>query len=145
MLPFFFYARLSRPVHSHYDKELFAARRSIIAGSKLYAPMHETIARIINPYAGDTASAPLVADMGCGEGSHLQGILRQLERPDGLGVGIDLSKEPSGWLPARLVCGTSANRSVYAAGCRRNHHRCGDSDGHQGDALDGFSAKRYHE
>ncbi|CAM4472255.1 hypothetical protein U9M73_14425 [Paenibacillus phoenicis] len=93
MLPFFFYARLSRPVHSHYDKELFAARRSIIAGSKLYAPMHETIARIINPYAGDTASAPLVADMGCGEGSHLQGILRQLERPDGLGVGIDLSKE----------------------------------------------------
>lgn len=84
---------MSHPVHSHYDKELFAARRSIIAESKLYAPMHETIARVIHAYAGAPASAPRVADMGCGEGSHLQGILRQLNSPEGLGVGIDLSKE----------------------------------------------------
>lgn len=82
-----------RPAQGHYDKELFAARRNIITGSRLFAPMHETIARMIAKREGNPAAGGLVVDMGCGEGSHLQGILQWLDRSDWLGLGIDLSKE----------------------------------------------------
>lgn len=83
----------TRPVPSLYDQELFAARRSIITGSRLYAPMHETIARMIANRIGVPASGGLVVDMGCGEGSHLQEVVNRLGHPDWRGLGIDLSKE----------------------------------------------------
>ncbi|WP_339817617.1 putative RNA methyltransferase [Paenibacillus sp. FSL R7-0216] len=85
--------RTTRPTPGHYDKELFAARRSIITGSRLYAPLHEAIVRILAGRVGDHASADLMVDMGCGEGSHLQEILRRFEPSNWVGVGIDLSKE----------------------------------------------------
>lgn len=82
-----------RPAHSHYDKELFAARRNIITESRLYAPLHETIARMIANRAGNPSSGGLVVDMGCGEGSHLQKILHGLGPSGWIGLGVDLSKE----------------------------------------------------
>ncbi|MDU4694752.1 MAG: methyltransferase domain-containing protein [Paenibacillus sp.] len=87
----------TRPVQGHYDKELFTARRNMITDSRLYASLHETIAKIIanrgTVREGERASGGLVVDMGCGEGSHLRGILRELGPSDWLGLGIDLSKE----------------------------------------------------
>lgn len=84
---------MTRPTDGHYNKELFAARRNIITSSRLYAPMHETIARLMADRVGEQASAGLVVDMGCGEGSHLQEVLHRFGQTDWGGVGIDLSKE----------------------------------------------------
>ena len=64
-----------------YTKELFVARREIIT-SGFYDPLHQELVKLV-------ADAKVIADLGCGEGTHLQRLL-----PEGaLGIGIDLAKE----------------------------------------------------
>src|SRR5699024_9854316 len=49
-------------------------------------------ARTIKEY--NVAASPLmIADLGCGEGSHLQSILENLSDNNIVGVGLDISKE----------------------------------------------------
>ncbi|MGG6311934.1 putative RNA methyltransferase [Paenibacillus macerans] len=84
---------LSRAVNSGYGKELFAARHRIITESSLYAPLHEVIADAIRGHSEGFAAPPLIADMGCGEGSHLHEIMNRTPIPGAVSVGLDLSKE----------------------------------------------------
>lgn len=73
---------MTKPVNSMYDKELFEARQEVIA-SGLYDELQHKIV----PYI----SGPYILDTGCGEGSHLSRICRQVEGVTG--VGIDIAKE----------------------------------------------------
>ncbi|MBS4218263.1 methyltransferase domain-containing protein [Bacillus sp. FJAT-49711] len=76
---------LTRPVQSEYDKELFEARK-IVIHSGLYEPLHKMIRVIIGKKEG-----PKILDTGCGEGSHLAHILKDVN--EAVGVGIDIAKE----------------------------------------------------
>ncbi|QWU15267.1 23S rRNA (guanine745-N1)-methyltransferase [Paenibacillus sophorae] len=88
------YLNLSaRPVSGKYTKELFEARRKIITESSLYASVHKEIARAIEEHRGGSADSYTMADLGCGEGSHLHRILEECGSPGMTGIGLDLSKE----------------------------------------------------
>ncbi|AKG36038.1 putative RNA methyltransferase [Paenibacillus durus] len=88
------YLNLSaRPASRKYTKELFQARRKIITESGLYTKMHETIAGAIEKHKGGSADSYTMADLGCGEGSHLHRILEECGSPGITGIGLDLSKE----------------------------------------------------
>ncbi len=82
---------LTHLVQSNYDKTLFSSRHHIIAKEKLYQPMHKAIANIINERYKQQASIT-IADLGCGEGSHLKGITNEITM-DLTQVGIDIAKE----------------------------------------------------
>ena len=84
---------LTHQVTSPYSKELFEARQRIITNSSLYTMLHDTIAHVINQQPRTSAASLMVADLGCGEGSHLQAILDKCMQPKITGVGIDISKE----------------------------------------------------
>lgn len=91
----------TRPVKTSYDKALFAARHRIIGGSGLFDPLHREISaaicrRLPAPApSADQGSEPLrMADLGCGEGTHLEKIAA-LCREAGhgvMGTGLDLSR-----------------------------------------------------
>ncbi|AIQ14250.1 putative RNA methyltransferase [Paenibacillus durus] len=88
------YLNLSaRPVSSKYTKELFEARRKIITESSLYPSLHEAIASAIKDHRGGSADSYTMADLGCGEGSHLHRIMEECGSPGITGIGLDLSKE----------------------------------------------------
>lgn len=81
-----------------YDKRLFAARQ-VISESGFFDPMRQTISKLIWE-VGKTEewSEARLLDAGCGEGSHLAWLWRDLKKKKKgptalLGVGIDLSKE----------------------------------------------------
>ncbi|WP_339230314.1 putative RNA methyltransferase [Oceanobacillus sp. FSL K6-2867] len=112
---------LTHPVTSQYSKELFEARQRIITNSSLFTALHDTIAQVINQQT-QTPTVPLmIADLGCGEGSHLQAILDNSIHSEIAGVGIDLSKEgiamaaksydTSTWLVADLAKSPLAYRT----------------------------------
>lgn len=85
------YVNLAPQAHTtKYDKALFAARKTVI-DSGFFGPMLDEVTKVI---AIELNDAPLctILDAGCGEGSHLNEILRQLTG-DVVGVGIDLAKE----------------------------------------------------
>lgn len=84
---------LARPANSKYSKELFEARQSIIMESGLFAPLQETLAKVISEHADAAADPCLIADLGCGEGSHLQTILNSLSNRRFAGMGLDIAKE----------------------------------------------------
>ncbi|MBA2876233.1 putative RNA methyltransferase [Thermaerobacillus caldiproteolyticus] len=84
---------MTHPSNSHYKKELFEARHKIIMESNLYTSMHETIAKVIKEYMDASLNPFMVADLGCGEGSHLQKSLDECMIPAMTGVGLDISKE----------------------------------------------------
>lgn len=84
---------LTHAVNSHYNKELFEARQKVIVESSLYTKLHESIARVIQDFQVDHKQPAMVADLGCGEGSHLQRILDKCENSTLTGVGLDISKE----------------------------------------------------
>lgn len=84
---------LTHPSKSQYNKDLFEARHKIIMESNLYTPMHEAVIKVINEYLDMTYSRLMVADLGCGEGSHLQKIIEGCKIPAITGIGIDISKE----------------------------------------------------
>lgn len=83
---------MTHPSNSHYNKELFEARYKIISESNLYNPIHEAITKSIEEYLDVSGQPYLIADLGCGEGSHLQRILEGLSS-EATGVGLDISKE----------------------------------------------------
>lgn len=83
---------LPRPSAGNYKKELFEARHKIVVETGLYASMHKTVGKAIKEYA-DAGNPCLVADLGCGEGSHLYKILDECDNPEVTGVGLDISKE----------------------------------------------------
>lgn len=82
---------LTHKVNSHYDKELFEARKQIITKKKLYEPLQQLLITHIEELSG----GPMIADAGCGEGSHLQMIVEQLNQSQKkyVGIGIDIAKE----------------------------------------------------
>lgn len=81
---------LTHSTSSHYSRELFEARQNIIKKSQLYSPMHEAITNVIKEHF----HVPfMVADLGCGEGSHLQSILDSCGEANITGVGLDIAKE----------------------------------------------------
>ncbi|NLW55474.1 MAG: methyltransferase domain-containing protein [Firmicutes bacterium] len=83
---------------SGYDKQLFAARK-VISASGFFDPMRKAISKVVWEIGKDEAwSEVSILDAGCGEGSHLAWLCRDLKAKkkgfaDLLGVGIDLSKE----------------------------------------------------
>jgi 23S rRNA (guanine745-N1)-methyltransferase len=84
---------MTRPGKSQYTKELFEARHKIIVESNLYIEMHKTITKIIMKYRDISTNPLMIADLGCGEGSHLQRIIDECMIPEMNGVGLDISKE----------------------------------------------------
>ncbi len=75
-----------------YSQELFESRQSIMMHSDLYTPMHEMIAGIITKHQDEAIDPLMVADVGCGEGSHLNQILN-ICNLSSCGVGLDIAKE----------------------------------------------------
>ena len=85
------YVNLAPQAHStKYDKSLFEAR-TLVMTSGYFEPVLENIIARLNDHLTDV-ECPVVLDAGCGEGSHLQGILSQLQT-ESVGIGIDLAKE----------------------------------------------------
>lgn len=84
---------LTRPVVGKYSKSLFKARHHLITESALYKPLHMALRDVILNDAPEPASPWLLADLGCGEGSHLQSVLEACESPLVTGLGLDISKE----------------------------------------------------
>ncbi|RYL97006.1 methyltransferase domain-containing protein [Sporolactobacillus sp. THM7-7] len=84
---------LTHAAHSHYDKQLFTARREIILKSGLYTFLHEKISEVINDALSAAKDEIMIVDAGCGEGSHLQRILDECENVRITGIGLDISKE----------------------------------------------------
>lgn len=74
---------------SRYTKELFTARQALLSETRFFNPLISEIATWIE--GESSLSSPLLVDMGCGEGTHLAGILEQVK--SGRGIGIDLAKE----------------------------------------------------
>ncbi|MCC2685245.1 MAG: rRNA ((1)-)-methyltransferase [Paenibacillaceae bacterium] len=85
---------LLRPVKTKYSKSMFAARRTVIS-SGMYDQLHAKIGGMIAEAAGVSGHGrTTILDAGCGEGSHLQAVLRTIEPKLGsIGVGVDLAKE----------------------------------------------------
>ena len=84
---------LSHPPADKYSKELFEARHSLIAESRMFQPMHELIAKTIRERVTVDAEPFMIADLGCGEGSHLHHILKWCNISGQTGVGLDIAKE----------------------------------------------------
>lgn len=103
---------------SRYTKELFTARQSLLEETKFFTPLIEEI--VLHLQRVSTSSAPTIVDMGCGEGTHLAGIVERI--PQAMGLGIDLSKEGIQlasnheadvlWLVADLAKSPLADQSV---------------------------------
>jgi len=74
---------------SRYTKELFTARQTLLQETDFFGPLLEEIENLLRLQMADPH--PLIVDMGCGEGTHLAGIVENLE--GSRGVGIDLAKE----------------------------------------------------
>lgn len=85
---------LSRPASTtQYNKELFGARHNIVFHSNLYRPMHEAMQTVITEFMDVSAEPFIMADLGCGEGSHLQKILEGCNFATMTGIGLDVSRE----------------------------------------------------
>jgi 23S rRNA (guanine745-N1)-methyltransferase len=129
------------PKNSLYSRELFEARQRIILNTALYSALHETIAEGLDAFlpVGSEDRADRVtpggaprwlADLGCGEGSHLRRVLEHLGQaasgkgPVIRGVGLDISREGIllaaklhkhiPWLVADLAKSPLQDRSLHA-------------------------------
>uniref|UniRef100_UPI00403FB60F putative RNA methyltransferase n=1 Tax=Niallia sp. XMNu-256 TaxID=3082444 RepID=UPI00403FB60F len=84
----------TRSIKTKYSKELFEARRKVIAKDGFFEPLSRTIAESLkNQVAKENL---VILDTGCGEGSHLVNLcdlVRTHFEKTVVGVGIDLSKE----------------------------------------------------
>lgn len=82
------------PLKTRYGKELFEARRKLIAADDFFAPLSMAISEVIKKQNDIKKETLFILDMGCGEGSHLSNICDIVSTDlDVTGVGIDLSKE----------------------------------------------------
>jgi 23S rRNA (guanine745-N1)-methyltransferase len=84
---------LTRPAGGHYNKDLFEARRRIMMDSGLYAPFHEATADLIRKIPLPATRPSVIADIGCGEGTHLHRVLEELSGLNVAGAGLDIAKE----------------------------------------------------
>lgn len=73
---------------SRYTKELFSARQTLLQETQFFKPLIDDIVKRMNELPRQDVR---IVDMGCGEGTHLSGIVTQL--PESHGIGIDLAKE----------------------------------------------------
>jgi 23S rRNA (guanine745-N1)-methyltransferase len=86
----------THPIKTKYSKELFEARRKLIAEDGFFEPLSQAIAEIINKHVAIKKGTLSLIDMGCGEGSHLSNICDIVSsdyKKTVTGVGIDISKE----------------------------------------------------
>ncbi|ULL16350.1 methyltransferase domain-containing protein [Paenibacillus sp. H1-7] len=84
---------MTRPVSSPYTKSLFEARHRIITETGLFTALHETVAEVVMEHSDASTHRFTMADLGCGEGSHLQMIIDGCQDRTITGIGLDLSKE----------------------------------------------------
>jgi 23S rRNA (guanine745-N1)-methyltransferase len=84
---------LTRPAGGHYNKELFESRRRIMMDSGLYAPFHEAASDLIREASLPSDLPGIIADIGCGEGTHLHRVMEELSGLNVAGVGLDIAKE----------------------------------------------------
>lgn len=80
---------LPHPVHTPYDRALFAARHAVL-GSGFFAPLVDALTDILRQHA--PVDSPRILDAGCGEGSVLADVGRSLGDSAVL-AGFDLSKD----------------------------------------------------
>lgn len=115
---------LTRPAGGHYQKELFEARRRIMLDSGLYAPFHEAASDLIREVSLPSVVPGVIADIGCGEGTHLHRILETLSGLNVAGAGLDIAKEgvqlaardfpDAVWLVGDLAQSPFADGSIHA-------------------------------
>lgn len=90
------YVNLSvRPVHTLYDKRLFASRR-ILGRSGFFDPLYDILCKKIVKAGRAENQRIRLLDAGCGEGTHLHRMQETIRRDFGmelLGVGVDLSTD----------------------------------------------------
>nr|WP_246140900.1 methyltransferase domain-containing protein [Bacillus marasmi] len=77
-------------IKTKYDKQLFEARRRLMAEEGFFNPLIESIENIINRDGFD--HKVMILDTGCGEGTHLSSICEGVSTT-AIGVGIDIAKE----------------------------------------------------
>ena len=114
---------LTRPAGGHYDKELFEARRRIMMDSGLYAPFHKAAADLVRKVSFPQDGPGIIADIGCGEGTHLHRILGELVGHNVIGAGLDIAKEgvqlaardfqDAVWLVGDLAQSPFADHSIH--------------------------------
>jgi len=77
-----------------YSKELFEARH-LVCESSFYDPLIVELAKIIDEYKKLINNEEMnILDAGCGEGSHINGILKKgTENQNSTYVGVDISKD----------------------------------------------------
>ncbi|MCQ2009051.1 methyltransferase domain-containing protein [Sporolactobacillus sp. STSJ-5] len=84
---------VTKPVHTHYEKVLFEARRRVIVDHRFFDPLIAALAEQIKNLKNESVR---ILDLGCGEGSHLAKICQLLAIASSnniQGYGIDLAKE----------------------------------------------------
>src|SRR5690625_709168 len=84
---------LTHPPKTKYSKNLFEARKTIIADDGLFDPLTETIVEFLQ--ANRQENPVSILDTGCGEGSHLVNICDRVRASGNktVGAGIDIAKE----------------------------------------------------
>jgi len=90
------YVNLNPHAGKHkYSKDLFEARKQLMADEGFFHPLIERLSEMIHQHTKNKETL-IMADMGCGEGSHLSAICELLEASYGTrvnGAGIDIAKE----------------------------------------------------
>ncbi|MEK4077271.1 putative RNA methyltransferase [Paenibacillus sp. FSL M7-0656] len=81
---------MTRFFKGNYDKRLFTAKRNILSGTGIYAPLTEVLRRWITRYSVDINYPVHILDAGTGEGTFLQQIT---QNTPAVGWGIDIAKE----------------------------------------------------
>jgi len=117
---------ITHPARSKYSKKLFEARHKIIMESGFYTSMHEMLSNVIAEHSEHANDPCMIADLGCGEGSHLQKLLDASKNPAMIGVGVDISKEAiikaaksyenPIWIVGDLGIGTKRDCLSFSAG-----------------------------
>lgn len=83
---------MTKQLKTKYDRDLFEARRKLIAETGFFEPLTQAIADVINRQAANSNGQLSILDTGCGEGSHLAKIC-EVVNGNVMGAGIDISKE----------------------------------------------------
>ena len=84
---------MTHTVKTKYDRELFEARRSLMAEVGFFEPVVTEISKSIENHASLKQNKKLVVlDTGCGEGTHLASICAKINKPI-VGIGIDIAKD----------------------------------------------------
>src|SRR5690625_491915 len=86
---------MTHHIKVNYSKDLFKARRKVIAESSFFSPFNNEISKMISKHTTSENNLSII-DMGAGEGSHLYNIANKLQVNFDkiiIGIGLDISKE----------------------------------------------------